>query len=191
MHAKLQERAKALGLDEAVYVRMLIYADVNGVSPPRERRALPEVGMSPHPQASGYYALDETEAHPEEPEPLPVEPIDVPIDPEPQEAQPSLLDEMDALLATPAAPPRPPMPRHMPRFDGYDRGYGNAYGIQRRGYGARGYGQPYGQPFYGPGSMTRAVGVGEGTMGNFMGDGHGNVTRDNFGHFGFVGTRSR
>ena len=44
---------------------------------------------------------------------------------------------------------------------------------------------------FGAGTMTRAVGVSDSARGNTIGDGLGNVIRDNFGHFGFVGTRSR
>lgn len=48
------------------------------------------------------------------------------------------------------------------------------------------------QPNYGPGSRTRAVGVNPQIgFGNVLGDGQGNVLRDNFGHLGFAGTRAR
>lgn len=58
---------------------------------------------------------------------------------------------------------------------------------------ARGYRpQPGLQPNYGPGSRTRAVGVNPQVgFGNVLGDGQGNVLRDNFGHLGFAGTRAR
>jgi hypothetical protein len=47
-------------------------------------------------------------------------------------------------------------------------------------------------PSYGPGSRTRPVGVNDMAIGgNTMGDGRGNVLRDNMRHFGIVGSRSR
>ncbi len=48
------------------------------------------------------------------------------------------------------------------------------------------------QPIHGPGSMTRAVGVNDMAIGgNTLGDGRGNVMRENMRHFGIVGTRAR
>lgn len=57
---------------------------------------------------------------------------------------------------------------------------------------SRSYRQRPAQPLYGPGSMTRAIGVNDMTIGgNTFGDGTGNVMRDNMRHFGIVGTRAR
>ncbi len=48
------------------------------------------------------------------------------------------------------------------------------------------------RPQFGPGSMTRPLGVNEQVVGaNDFGDGRGNVLRDNMRHFGFSGTRAR
>jgi hypothetical protein len=103
--------------------------------------------------------------------------MDIPADPDGDleslmSAGPSLLDEIAALTATPRAPEPPAYARPRPAFRSRRSGWGQA-------------------AYYGPGSMTRAVGAGGELQGNMQGDGRGNVTRDNFVHFGAVGTRSR
>ncbi len=192
MRASLRERAGRLGLDEAAYVRMLIYADVNGLTAGPSSREPEYLGEYARGQSigavnaapSGFGGSNPSLAHHSDEHE--VEEVEIPPDPDGDPdletlmgAGPSLLDEIAALTAM----PRPVVPAH------HDRPI-NRSGprFQSRGFNSRNWGQA---AFQGPGSLTRAVGVGEGTMGNFMGDGRGNVTRDNFGHFGFVGTRSR
>lgn len=114
------------------------------------------------------------------------------------EAGPSLLDEA-------AAEPEPaPLPERAPAMIPFTFAAESRYRFQRTpqrttapqrpapqraGYAARQVNAPPGA--FRAGSMTRAVGVGDGTRGNVTGDGIGNVIRDNYAHFGFVGTRSR
>ena len=107
--------------------------------------------------------------------------MDIPADPDggvPQldailGATPSFLDEMIS-NAMPASPPAPTYRQAMQRQS------------------PRSYRQRPAQPLYGPGSMTRAIGVNDMTIGgNTFGDGTGNVMRDNMRHFGIVGTRAR
>ena len=180
MRARLRQKAGANGLDEAAYVRMLIYRDLNGIAH-EEAGQHGAVGSRHLHAAPVNFDARETE----EPEPLPVEEMDIPADADGGEpgagldellgAGPSLLDEMLA-MAAPQPSPQMPAPARVPQ-----RGYRPAY--QRR-MGV--------QPSAGPGSLTRAVGVNDQSIGaNNLGDGHGNVLRDNMRHFGIVGTRSR
>lgn len=169
---------------------MLIYRDLNdlaGVVPrdlkltggnpaPAARRAAP---VRPAP-ADDHRELDE-------PEPLLVEEMDIPADADGGDPSaldellatgPSLLDEM-AAMAQPREPA--PAPARQAQRNAPQRSYRPA--LSRR---------PGAQPAFGPGSMTRAIGVNDQSTGtNDFGDGRGNVLRDNNRHFGLVGTRSR
>jgi ribosome modulation factor len=92
-------------------------------------------------------------------------------------AGPSILDEMMAL-----SQPAPAPVSRANQISANQRGYRAALSNRSRGV----------QPFAGPGSMTRAIGVNDWAIGtNTTGDGRGNVVRDNMRHFGIVGTRSR
>jgi len=163
---------------------MLIHADVNEVHRPAFAPAPASVldGRRAYGVDPGLF-VDHRGDLTEEPEPPPVEEIDVPADPdgdlEPVGARPSLLDEIAALMPSPRAPERqaPAYARHRPNGTQFRSRFNN------RDWGRTAWD--------GPGSMTRAVGVGGDLRGNQQGDGMGNVTRDNFAHFGAVGTRSR
>jgi hypothetical protein len=203
MRAKLREKASALGLDDAAYVRMLIYRDANELpgaglklwdeSTRTHRGTNPDQflfeQLQPSHQLSGevpHDALRGDEGAAEQPEPLPVEEMDIPADPDGGNpgalgellgASTSILDEMMA-MSRPA--PEQPMQRQMPRQA--QRTYRPALSNRNRGV----------QPMYGPGSLTRVVGLNDQTIGaNDFGDGRGNVLRDNMRHLGITGTRAR
>ncbi len=196
IRAFLREKASRLGLDEATYVRTLIYGDVNGVAPGYQRAEAHHDDSAGVPSFRGGRQWPNTEAGQiartmTQTEPgdqsfddgPQVEEMDVPADPDGDldslmTAGPSLLDEMAALMDR-REPPRPPViDRRRQNVTPFRSRFAN----RNRGY------QP---DFWGPGSMTRAVGVGGELMGNMQGDGAGNVTRDNFAHLGAIGTRSR
>lgn len=185
MRAKLHERAGALGLDDAAYVRMLIYSEVNdGCARPGDSGAGDAAFFArPRPVAGrdvGYSGRDQglsaEEAAIEADEPR-AEEVDVPPDADggiPLDALlgagPSILDEMMAAgpapqpVARPAAPTyRSALPQRAARQQSRPQvwgAFGNAY------------------------SMTRPVGVNGTAIGeNAMGDGRGNVQRANMGHF--------
>lgn len=190
MRAKLRAKAAAVGIDDdAVYLRMLIYRDVNGLEAaplPREPEAIGAVATfrQPHaaPPASDHRERDEPEIPADEPR---AEDMEMPADAD--EGAPADLDELlagagsllDEMLAQGGnAPPavldlaRGPAPR----------GYRTQLSNRDRGLVA----------LAGPGSRTRPLGVNDQVVGaNNYGDGHRNVLRDNFGHFGFYGMRSR
>lgn len=193
---RLHAKASALGLDDAAYVRMLIYRDLNGLEaaavpaagpPPREPEAIRGVARFRQPHAPRLPNSDQfIGAEKEVPEPLPVEEMDIPADADDGDpgaldellaAGPSILDEMLAMnQPAPAPMPAQQAPRNVPH-----RSYRPALS-RRQGL----------QPAYGPGSMTRAIGVNDQSVGtNDFGDGVGNVLRDNMKHFGISGTRAR
>lgn len=181
MGARLSAKASALGLDDAAYARMLIYRDVNEIP-------LPEAGQWPGremlPLMTEAKVGTSAPTAEEQPEPLPVEEMDIPADPDDGaglddllRAGPSLLDQM---MAQTAAAPAPTNQR--PGAALQQRTYRAPLANRNRGL----------QPVYGPGSMTRAIGVNDMAIGaNNTGDGRGNVLRDNMRHFGITGTRSR
>lgn len=191
MRERLHAKASALGLDEAAYVRMLIYGAVNGTDLPPAIAQGPAQAVSPvrrpassaapklEPQYNAMEGRFAEGAFSEEPEELPVEEIDIPPDADGGDpgaldellaAGPSILDEMMA-LSQPAPQARPPQRSYRPALANRNRGM---------------------QAFGGPGSLTRAIGVNDQSIGgNEYGDGRGNVLRDNMKHFGVVGTRSR
>jgi hypothetical protein len=179
---RLRARAEELGLDEASLARMLIVTGLAGAAMPNQASshaadAWPDIGARP-------YSLTDAKSYVDD-EPPPVEEMDIPADPDgdpaPAGPEPSLLDEIAALTATPRPEPRQnayPLPAYV-----RSRPAHRAQRFNNRDWGPAAWS--------GPGSMTRAVGVGGELMGNMQGDGRGNVTRDNFAHFGAVGTRSR
>lgn len=154
---------------------MLVYRDINEIPPPMyaDVRASPAQPDFVRPE---MYADRRVE---EEPEPLPVEEMDIPPDPDGGNpgalddllrAGPSILDQMMSAPAPAAAAPS----------------YRQA-APQRTYRSNRGP-----QPVVGPGSLTRVVGVNDMAIGgNTLGDGRGNVLRENMRHFGIVGTRAR
>ncbi len=182
---RLHAAASALGLDDAAYVRMLIYRDANGGhggSAPETvwqdapaRPALPDFRVAAAPSP-----VDE------EPEPLPVAEMDIPADPDPDggvaspslddllRAGPSLLDEMAAASQPPVAGARMLAELAAPREP------------------ARSYRQAQQQvvPFGRPGSLTRPIGLNESAVG-YMGDSPNSVLRQNLKHFGVQATRFR
>ena len=192
MRAKLHTKASALGLDDAAYVRMLVFRDVNGPTTAvavRERDSDPNfgargewLGEGPDPRQAPIEELVDAD------EPR-AEDMDIPADAD--EAAPADLDQLlagagsllDEMLEqggdTPAAVldlARGPAPR-VPQ-----RGYRTQLSNRDRGLVA----------LSGPGSRTRPLGVNDQVVGgNNYGDGPGNVLRDNMRHFGFNGTRSR
>lgn len=186
MAERLNAKASALGLDVAAYARMLIYRDVNELAvayapPTREPEHLGEVATFWQPQASPPQSeASDDEIDPNEPR---AEDVEIPADPDGAglddllRAGPSLLDEMMAQ----AAPAKAPISQRP------------GAGLQQRQYRAPLSNRNRGaQPIYGPGSMTRAIGVNDMAIGsNNTGDGHGNVLRDNMRHFGITGTRAR
>lgn len=185
MRAKLHAKASAIGLDDAAYVRMLIYRDLNEIplSPARQRPERKMVSEANWPKIGTSAPIEE------ETEPLLVEEMDIPADADGGDPgaldellgqSPSILDEMMALsVPNPAAHGAP------------------ARSSQSQTVTTRGYRAPLSrrsgvQPVYGPGSKTRAIGVNDQAIGaNDFGDGRGNVLRENMRHFGIVGTRSR
>ena len=189
MQAKLHEKAKALGLDDAAYARMLIYADVNGMGGYASGQSSSAVNAVP----SRFRGSNPSPAHRVAPvaDELPIEELvdadepraedmEMPADSDGEaaldellSAGPSLLDDMIARAgAVPAAQP----------------------GRQLATRGPRNYRQaPVAAPYGRPGSLTRPVGVNEMAVGSnsFGGGNTGNVLRDNMSHFGIVGTRAR
>lgn len=194
MRARLHERASALGLDDAAYVRMLIYADANGGG----FRELPASDQTIDTLAELIAARTPDDPGYRDPDPLPVEEMDIPADPDGEPAAmgagPSLLDEIAALTA-PSTSAQGPQRQPAPRQRSYDPpAYDRPRPASRQRFNNRSFDQRSGwgrTAWSGPGSMTRAVGIGGELMGNAQGDGRGNVTRDNFAHLGAVGTRSR
>ena len=190
IRAKLHAKASELGLDDAAYARMLIFKDINGVADDRRgvssRRFGGEVAADgfltrPDPRHSTGLDGGSPDGFPEIDDGLRAEEMDIPADPDggvPQldailGATPSFLDEMMS-NAMPASQPAPTYRQAMQRQS------------------SRSYRQRPAQPLYGPGSMTRAIGVNDMAIGgNTYGDGTGNVMRDNMRHFGIVGTRAR
>lgn len=192
IRAKLHAKAGELGLDDAAYARMVLYREING-APYQAQHGQYARPVGPHGPAGredGFLArpdpghsagLDLWVGSPdglsEVDDGLRAEEMDIPPDPDggvPQldailGAAPSILDEMMASAMPQAAP---------------------TYRQQRQS--SRSYRQRPAQPLYGPGSMTRAIGVNDMAIGgNTYGDGTGNVMRDNMRHFGIVGTRAR
>lgn len=183
VRARLHAKASALGLDDAAYVRTLIYRDLNELAAPvamRRGTIRPAFASGEIPVERVFVRGDGTA---EEPEPLPAEEMDIPADADGGDpgaldellgASSTILDEMMAMAQPAPQAPAAPAPRsyHAP--------------LSRRP-GAQSL-----QPVYGPGSKTRAVGVNDMAIGgNTYGDGRGNVLRENMRHFGIVGTRSR
>jgi hypothetical protein len=186
MRARLHERAGALGLDDAAFVRMLIYGEINGAGygthivgaaagtsgdswtdSARLGDSLPvgDVGLEDEPRAEDF----EVEPDPDGGNPS----LDQLLG-----AAPSLLDEMMAVAPAPQPPVRPAAPT-----------YRSA--LPQRGPRQPARPQVWGA-FGGVYSMTRPVGVNEYATGaNTTGDGRGNVLRDNMRHFGIAGTRAR
>lgn len=164
---------------------MLIYADASRPAGEIPGRFVSE----PAPQIVTYGEIDRAleQMEREDVDQPQVEEMDIPPDPDGESldalmtAGPSLLDEIAALTAMPR--PAPSVP---PRSPAYARPRPPSRGAQR--FNNRDWGRT---AMWGPGSMTRAVGAGGDLVGNAQGDGRGNVTRDNFAHFGAVGTRSR
>lgn len=175
----LKAESERLGCDPENLVRMMI----------RQRGA--PIAPTPPPRGGPYYT-DEMPSY----EGLISRYDNTPTDDEPSptlnEAEPSL----DALMAASpsilddavaAMVPRPA--RAMPAYDPF-AGRGHLY--QRPSpRNIVPFRNRYAGGAFGAGSLTRAVGVGNATAGNLMGDGIGNVLRDNMGHYGLVGTRSR
>jgi hypothetical protein len=173
--ARLHAKASALGLDDATYVRMLIYRDLNDLE------VMHHSGRSAQPLHNARPLLAPEPAGADEPEPLPVEEMDIPPDADGGEpatlddllrAGPSLLDEMAGATRAPAgaqmlaqmAAPRTPQRSYRPSRQVV--------------------------PFGRPGSLTRPVGINADGIG-FAGDSPNGVRADNMRHFGFVGTRAR
>lgn len=159
--AWLQAQAQACGLDEAALARMLIYQAMHAPAVPVAPAARPARTVA------APVSLEEMadEPHAEE--------IDVAPDPDDgadagargdalMGAAPSFLDALMTRAPSRAAAPA----RTLGPLD------------HRRAYAVA------------PGAYTRPVSVHHGG-GNVQGDGVGNVRRDNMGHFGVVGTRSR
>ena len=185
--AKLHAKAAALGLEDAAYVRMLVYRDVNGVEDARADSIPlargPYTGVLDHNPGRGSDDGFPTSVA-EQPEPIPAEEMDIPADPDDGglddllRAGPSLLD---GLMAQ-ASPEQQQLAQRPGRQMQPQRTYRPPLSNHNRGL----------QPVYGPGSMTRAIGVNDMTVGtNNTGDGRGNVLRDNMRHFGIAGSRSR
>ena len=197
MRAKLHAKASALGLEDAAYVRMLIFRDVNGVAGalPGSSQAVSTFRRAVTSAVHELPAIEEADAPLEElvPEGEPrAEDMEIPADAdgglptseleELLATSPGLLDEMVAasgvaqpneLLAELARPPARAAASSSYRGQINNRGRGIV-------------------PPGGPGSRTRPLGVNDQIVGgNTYGDGHGNVLRDNMRHFGFNGTRSR
>jgi hypothetical protein len=201
----LKAEADKRGLDEAAFARMLIYQHMNGAeelpvrftlradeaaAASRRREAVTSSTMRA-PAPSHSEAAAEVFAEPSEfaeefadDEPR-AEEMDIPADADGgdpyagvdalMQAGPSFLDDLiqrtaprNPVAAARQAPPRAP-----------ERSYRRP---MQQGL----------QPSYGPGSQTRAIGVNHAVAGgNIQGDGHGNVMRDNFRHFGMRGTAAR
>ena len=202
VRAKLNERAKALGLDAAAYVRMLTYRDLNGPAEacPVPRQASPSF-RRPVPSAAPLSAAPEPELDEPELEDLVdeneprAEEMEIPADPDGgapalddvMAGASDLLDQMVALSEQSG--------RHGPESSGEGRRIQAAHAPRA----PRQYQPRFGNrnrrqvmPAYGPGSATRVVGVNDQVAGqNQYGDPHGNVLRDNMQHLGLVGTRSR
>jgi hypothetical protein len=174
----LTAEAKKRGLDEAAFARMLIFERMNGTA--AQSRTVRARDMddpfAPIEQVVTYSQIDRGLEQRElelanEPR---AEEFEVPPDADGgnpnaalaqiMAAAPSLLDDAQ--------------PRQQPR----------------RRFGTTPRPQPprNGAVYVGPGSVTRAIGVNPNVAGgNQFGDARGNVLRDNFGHLGFIGTRSR
>ena len=194
IRAKLHAKAAELGLDDAAYARMVLYREING-APYQAQHGQYARPVGPHGPAGredGFLARPDPrhstgldggspDGFPEIDDGLRAEEMDIPADPDGGVphldailgATPSFLDEMIS-NAMPASPPAPTYRQAMQRQS------------------PRSYRQRPAQPLYGPGSMTRAIGVNDMAIGgNTYGDGTGNVMRDNMRHFGIVGTRAR
>ena len=216
MRAKVHAKASALGLDDAAYVRMLIYRDENGLQAmpaPREPEALRPVATFRQPHAgrqvsdaevvrmaeTGEIRADEVVLRGDGTVPLEdlvpadeprAEDMEIPADADDGMA-PAALDEL--LAAAPsvldellAAAEQPPHPMVAELARPAQRQAQRGYRTQLS-HRDRGL-----VALGGPGSRTRAVGVNDGVVGaNNYGDGQGNVLRDNMRHFGLNGTRSR
>ena len=200
MRAKLHERASGLGLEDAAFLRMLIFRELNGGASneqpalwPASRlqeRAEDRLGIgdidrrdlaASEPDSAGASRLAYDSRELEGAGEPRAEDMEIPADPDGGGAlgdllasAPSILDEMIA-ASRPAESVLPATYRQPQRA--VQRGYG-----MRRGM----------QPPYGPGSRTRAIGLNDMAIGaNDFGDGYGNVLRDNMRHFGITGTRAR
>ncbi|HEX4043251.1 MAG TPA: hypothetical protein VHY10_16255 [Xanthobacteraceae bacterium] len=206
----LQAEAAKRGLDEAAFARMLIYERMNGADliagpawsassncTPLRRGGGGAPAASPvsvqSEFADGDGALDARATDADlaaagEPR---AEEFDIAADADggnPEAiaavdallaAGPSFLDSLIAERRSTAPAPQPRVPMRMPQ-----RQIAPAprnYRAQRQGL----------QPSYGPGSLTRPLGVNEYSIGEIQfGDGSRNVGRQNMGHFG-VGPRRR
>ena len=219
MRAKVHAKASALGLDDAAYVRMLIYRDENGLQAtpaPREPEAMGAVARFRQPHAAPPAARWVTDAEvlqmaetgeitadqvvlrgdgtvPLEelvPEGEPrAEDIEIPADAD--DGPPAA--QLEELLATaPSVLDELLAAAEQPPHPMIVE-LARPARVPQRGYRAPLSNRDRGLvAFGGPGSRTRPIGVNDGIVGaNNYGDGPGNVLRDNMRHFGFGGTRSR
>jgi hypothetical protein len=205
----LQAEAAKRGLDEAAFARMLIYERMNGAAPivpstaRRYELAHPAVGgevsdaTQPHLGDGRDVDLDaaatdadlaaagepraeefEVEADADGGNPEAIATFDALL-----AAGPSFLDSLIAERRATVPAPQPRLPMRAPQ---------RQPAIAPRNYRAQRRGPQQGlQPSYGPGSLTRPLGVNEYSIGDVQfGDGSRNVGRQNMGHFG-VGPRRR
>lgn len=160
----LQEESDRLGCDPENLVRMMI-----------RQRSAPTPPQPPRGGGVRYEPITPTMSYT-----YPDDAVDAAVEsdtPTINQAEPSL----DEVMSAPPSFLEEPRPRPVPRSAPYVNPTRNIVPMRRH----------YGGGAFGAGSMTAPAGPSERASGNMMGDGVGNVMRDNMRHFGFGSPRNR